>query len=89
MKQAEGLSDDNLITHKTIFAKYGLPSKLMSYAGTKFVSEEFHDFCSYLNIYHEVSSYYNHQSNGQAGICIMFVKQIMKKSFETNADVEI
>ena len=45
VKRLEGLSADNLINVvKTIFAEYGIPCKLMSDAGTNFVSDKFHQF---------------------------------------------
>ena len=51
VKRMEGLSTENLITTaKVIFAEYGIPCKLMSDAGTNFVSDKFRKFCSSLNI---------------------------------------
>ena len=47
----EGLSSVSLIaTIKVIFAKYGILHRLMSGAGSNFVSETFRSFCSSLNI---------------------------------------
>ena len=50
---------------KTIFAKYGIPCKLMSNTGTNFVSDKFHQFCKLVNIEQATSSMNHHQSNGQ------------------------
>ena len=42
IKRLEGLSAENLInTRKIIFAEYGIPQKIMSDAGTNFVSDRF------------------------------------------------
>ena len=75
VKRMEGLSTDNLIaTAKVIFAEYGMPCKLMSDAGTNFVSDKFRKFRSSLNIEQAVSSAYHHQSNGWVKACIKFIK---------------
>ena len=51
IKSMEGLSTESLIaTTKVIFAEYGAPHKLMSDAGTSFISDKFKMFCSRLNI---------------------------------------
>ena len=51
IKRLKGLSTENLIaTAKVIFAEYGIPCKLMSDAGTNFVSDRFRKFYSSLNI---------------------------------------
>ena len=45
IKQVEGFSADNVIKiGKIIFSEYGLPSKIVSDAGTNFVSEKSQDF---------------------------------------------
>ena len=59
---------------KVIFVEYGILYKLMSDAGTNFVSDRFRRFCSSLNIEQAVSSAYHHQSNGQAKACIKIHK---------------
>ena len=42
VKKLEGLSVESLITMtKIIFSKYGIPQKIMSDAGTNFVSDRF------------------------------------------------
>ena len=75
VKRMEGLSTENLIIRvKVIFAEYGIPHKLMSDAGTNFVSHKFRKFCSSLNIEQAVSSAYHHQSNRQVKACIKFIK---------------
>ena len=75
VKRLEGLSVENLInTVKIIFTKYGIPQKIMSDAGTNFVSDRFQQFCKTINIEQAVSLVYHHQSNGQVEACIKFIK---------------
>ena len=79
VKRMQGLSTENLITTaKVIFAEYGILCKLMSDAGTNFVSDKFRKFCCSLNIKQAVSSAYHHQSNGQVEACIKFIKCTLK-----------
>ena len=71
----QGLSAEHLINAvSAIFAEYGIPHKLMSDAGTNFVSEKFRCFCRSINIEQAVSSAYHHQNNGQVKACIKFIK---------------
>ena len=64
IKRLEGLSAGSLITStKVIFAKYGIPKKLVSDAGTNFVSDRFQQFCKTINVEQAISSEYHHQSN--------------------------
>ena len=56
-KRLEGLSAENLITAvKVIFTEYGIPCKVMSDAGTNFVSDKFQTFCNSINIEQLVSA---------------------------------
>ena len=50
-KEIGGLSAENLIaTVKVIFTKSGISWKLMSDAGTNFVSDKFQKFCNSSNV---------------------------------------
>ena len=81
IKRMEGLSAENLIvTMKVIFTEYSILCRLMSHAGSNFVSEKFRGFCSSLNIEQAVSSSYHHQSNGQVKACIKFIKCTIKSA---------
>ena len=61
IKRLEGLSAENLITRvKVIFVEYVIPCKLISDAGTKFVSDRFRKFCNSINVKQAVSSAYHH-----------------------------
>ena len=72
---------------KISFAEQGLFGKLVSDAGTSFVSEKFQDLYRCLDTNHAASSLYNNKSNGQAEACIKFMRRAMKRCFETNADI--
>ena len=69
-----------------IFTEYGILCKIMSDAGTNFVSERFRQFCKSINIEQAVSSAYHHQSNGQIEACIKFIKHTFKKCTESGRD---
>ena len=81
IKRMEGLSAESLIaTAKIIFAEYGIPHRLMSDAGSDFISEKFRSFFSSFNIEQAVSSLYHHQSNGQVEAYIKFIKCTIKNA---------
>ena len=86
----EGLSADSLISAlKVMFAKYSIPKRLMSDAGSNFISKKSKSFCKSLSIEQAVSSLYHHQSNGQVEACIKSIKCTMKKCFNSKGDVHI
>ena len=88
IKRIEGLFADNLINAlKIIFAEYDIPHKIMSDAGTNFISEKFRQFCKRVIIEQAVSSSYHHQSNGQVKACIKFIKCTLKKCTESGRDI--
>ena len=75
IRKLQGLSVKYLMNATSaIFTEYGIPCKLMSDAGTNFVSEKCGCFCRSINVEQAVSSAYNHQSNGQVKACIKFIK---------------
>ena len=86
----EGLSTENLIaTAKVTFTEYGILCKLMSDAGTNFISDKFRKFCNNLNIKQTVSSAYHHQSNAQVEACIKFIKHTFKKCTHSGGDINM
>ena len=90
IRKLQGLSAEHLINAvSAIFAKYGIQQKLMSDAGTNFVSEKFRHFCKSINVEQAVSSAYHHQSNGQVEACIKFIKRTFKKCAESGRDKNI
>ena len=87
VQKLQGLSAEHLINAvSAIFAEYGIPRKLMSDAGTNFVSEKFRCFCRSINMEQAVSLAYHHQSNGQIEACIRFIKQTFKKCAKSGRD---
>ena len=90
IKQLEDLITDNLIQAcKFIFSEYGLPKKIMSDPGSKFIREKFKGFCHSMNIEQAVSSSYHHQSNGQVETCIKFKNHTIKKFINTKSDIHV
>ena len=80
VKRLEGLSAENLTnTVKIIFVEHGIPCKLMSDAGTNFISDRFWKFCRAIYVELATSLAYHHQSNRQVEACIKFIKQTFKK----------
>ena len=79
IKRLEGLSVENLINMvKVIFTEYGKTWKIMSDAGTNFISDRFWQFCKSINVEQVISSAYHHVSNGQVEACIKFIKCTFK-----------
>ena len=55
------------------FLEYGLPKKIMSYAGGNFISYKFKEFYENMNIEQATLSLYHHPSNGQIESCVKFI----------------
>ena len=90
VRKLQGLLTEHLINAVTaIFAEYGILQKIMSNAGTNFVSERFRQFCKSINIEQAVSLAYHHQSNGQVEACIKLIKCTFKKCTESGRDRNI
>ena len=90
IRKLQALLAEHLINAVTaIFAKYGIPCKIMSDADTNFVSERFRQFCKSINVEQAVSSAYHHQSNGQVEACIKFIKHTFKKCADSSRDKNI
>ena len=90
VKRLEGLSaESSITTTKVIFAEYGILQKLMSDAGTNFVSEKFWQFCRTINVEQAVSLVYHHQSNRQVKACIKFIKCTFRKCAECGGDINM
>ena len=81
IKRMDRFSAESLIaTIKVIIAEYSILCRLMSDAGTNFVSEKFRSFCRSLNIEQARASLYHHQSNRQIKDCIKFIKCTTKNA---------
>ena len=88
LKPVESLSTDQLILSCIIlFSEYGLLSKIVSDAGTTFISDKCENFDKGFSIRHTVSSSYNHQSNGQVEACVKFLNRTILECFDTNTDI--
>ena len=81
IKRLEGLSAESLINRlKIIFAEYGIPQKIMSDAGTNFVSDRFQQFCKTINI---------EQTVALVKACITFIKCTFKKCANLGRDINM
>ena len=90
VRKLQGLLAEHHINAVTaIFAKYGILHKIMSDAGTNFVSERFRQFCKSINVEQAVPSAYHLQSNRQVEACIKFLKRTFKKCTESGRDKNI
>ena len=78
VKRLEGLS-----------AEYGIPHKIMSDAGTNFVSDKLQKFCNSINVEQAVSLANHHQSNGQVKACITFKKHTFTKCAKSGGDINM
>ena len=65
------------------FQKFGLVEEIYSDNGPCFKSEKFARFCRQLEIAHQTSSPYYHQSMGRTKRAIQTVKHILKRSHDT------
>ena len=70
-----------------IFSEYGLPSKVVSDAGTNFVSEKVENFCKELSIHYIMSFSYNNQNNFTSTSMHNVYQKNHEKLLETNADI--
>ena len=86
---AQFSAESLIATIKILFTKYGIPHKLMSDAGTNFVSDKFQKFCNSISVKQVVLSMYHHQSNGQVEACIKFIKQMFQKCADSGGDINM
>ena len=87
IKRMNRLSADSLTAAvKVIFVEYGIPGRIMSDAGSNFISEKLKIFCNSLDIKQAVSSLYHHQRNGQVEACI---KCTMQKCSDSGGDIHM
>ena len=64
---------------KNIFARHGIPEKVVTDNGRQFVSSEFQNFADKWNFVHTTSSPYFPQSNGQAERAVQIAKRILQQ----------
>ena len=72
---------------RSLFSRYGLPSRLVSDNGPQFISAEFRDFMQANGIQHTLTPPYHPSSNGQAEIGVKIFKSMYVKSLP-NAPME-
>lgn len=71
---------------KSHFARYGIPTQLVSDCGPQFTAEEFKRFMKTWGVNHITSSPGHHQSNGKAESAVKVMKTIMYKTVADGAD---
>lgn len=72
---------------RSIFARFGLPSQLVTDNGPPFFSEEFKTYCVKNCIKHTTSAPYRPQSNGEAENAVKSVKKAIKRAVFEKSDV--
>ena len=75
-----------IVQLKSLFARHGIPSTLMSDGGLQFSSAEFRQFTNEWGIEHKMSSPYYPQSNGLVENCVKVVKRILGKAGDRGED---
>lgn len=71
---------------KAHFARYGLPSILISDNGPQFVCDEFKKFAQEYDFEHRTSSPHYPQSNGKAESAVKMAKCLIRKAVESGKD---
>ena len=71
---------------RAIFAEHGIPEKLVTDNGPQFAGEEFQNFCESYEFDNVTSSPRYPQSNGFIERMVQTVKNILKKSCESQSD---
>ena len=78
---------DIIIKFQVHFARYGIPSEIVSDQGPQFTSTQFHSMVNKWGIVHTMSSPGHHQSNGKAEAAVKTVKHMMYKCLQDGTDV--
>ena len=71
---------------KEHFARYGIPSILISDNGPQFSSQEFKTFVSLWDVEHRTSSPGHQQANGKAEAAVKMAKRIIDRALKNNQD---
>ena len=75
-----------IIQMKSVFARHGIPDKVVSDNGPQFASESFTDFARTYGFDHRTSSPKYPQSNGKAEKGVQIVKRILGKAKDSGTD---
>ena len=65
------------------------PKKIMSDAGSYFISDKFRQVCKCMKIEQVTPLSYHHQSNSEVEVCIKFVKCTMETCIKSNDDIHM
>ena len=85
MKKADILTANEQVKAAKIgFAELGPPKKIILDVCMNFMSYMFKQCHIQMNIEQSITLSYHHQSNGQLGACIKFVKCTIQKCFDNN-----
>ncbi|XP_061705627.1 uncharacterized protein K02A2.6-like [Cydia pomonella] len=71
---------------RELFARFGIPSKLISDNGPPFSSEQFASFLMKNGVTHITSAPYQPASNGEAEIAVRTIKKCLKKATKENTN---
>lgn len=71
---------------KSHFARFGIPTQLVSDCGPQFTADEFKNFVTTWGISHKTSSPGHHQSNGKAESAVKVMKTLMYKTMADRSD---
>lgn len=71
---------------RTIFARFGLPSQLVTDNGPPFSSQDFNSFCEKNTIKHVTSAPYRPQGNGAAENAVKTIKKCLKRASHEGED---
>ena len=71
---------------RSIFARFGLPSQLVTDNGPPFSSREFKEFCDKNCVKHITSAPYRPQANGAAENAVKTIKKAIKRVRSSNRD---
>ena len=71
---------------KAHFARYGIPTKLISDNGSQFVSARFHKFTRDWDIEHLTISPHNSKANGKAESAVKSAKRLLRKTSKGGED---
>ncbi len=86
-KLGNNTTTSNVIRYlKVIFSEHGIPEKMVTDNGPQFAANEFHEFATAYGFHHTTSSPRYPQSNGFIERMVQTVKNVLKKSRESNSD---